>query len=80
MIHSLGQTIRRSTFAFGDLETRGSGGRGVSFSVYGPRGRGTLHADAVRFHRDWRLISLDLELPGLTGQRNLMNIQFTVPR
>jgi len=52
MIHSLGQPIRLSSFAFGDLEIRGSGGQAsVSFSVYGPRGRGTLHADAVRFHR-----------------------------
>jgi len=81
MIHSLGEPIRRCPFAFGDLETRGSGGQAsVSFSVFGPFGRGTLRADAVRFHQSWQLISLDLERPGHPGGLNLMPIQSTIPR
>lgn len=81
MIHSLGQPMRRSPFALGDLETRGSEGQAsVSLSVYDPRGRGTLYADAVRFQRSWQLISFDLELPDHPGRLNLMPIQSTVPR
>ncbi len=80
-IRSLGEPLRRSSLAFGDLETHGSGGQAsVSFSVYGPRGRGTLYADAARFHRSWQLISLDLELPNRPGRLNLMPIQSTVPQ
>ncbi len=81
VILDLGQPLRRSPLAFGDLETHGSNGvASVSLSVYGPRGRGTLYADAVRFNQRWQLISLDLEIPGHPGQLNLMPIQSTIPQ
>ncbi|HZC24951.1 MAG TPA: cytochrome c oxidase assembly factor Coa1 family protein [Candidatus Binatia bacterium] len=64
-IRSLGEPLRRNYFAFGDLETHGSKCEASVFlTVYGPRGRGTLYADAVRFDRSWQLISLDLEVAG----------------
>ena len=81
VVRNLGQPLQRSLLAFGEIETRSSGGEAsISFLVYGPHGRGTLYADAVRFHRGWQLISLDLELPNRRGRVNLMPIQSTVPQ
>lgn len=80
-LHNLGYPLRRSYLAFGDLETHGSKGEAsVSLTVYGPRGRGTLYADAVRLNRNWQLISLDLAIAGHPSRLNLMPIQSTVPR
>lgn len=81
VIRSLGEPLRRGHLVFGDLETHGSKGEAsVSLTVYGPRGKGRIYADAVRLDRSWQLISLDLELPGHAGRMNLMSIQSTVPR
>lgn len=80
-LRSLGVPLRRSRFVFGDVETHGARGEAsLSLAVYGPRGAGRLHADAVRVDRSWQIISLDLELPNHAGWLNLMPIQSTVPR
>jgi hypothetical protein len=78
---NLGFPLRRGPLAVGNLESRGSEGEAsLSFSIYGPFGRGVLYADAVRFNQKWQLISLDLEFPGHFGRMNLMPIQSTIPR
>lgn len=80
-IHSLGQPLERSSLVFGDFMAYGSKGAvTISFAVRGPRGRGTLYADVVRFDRNWQILSLDLVLPDHAGRLNLLPIQSTVPR
>lgn len=77
----LGLPVHRSPLAFGEVEVHGSAGyASVSFSVYGPHGWGILYADAIRHHGSWQMISLDLILPGQSGQVNLLPIQSTPPR
>ena len=78
---TLGLPLRRSSLAFGFLEThRSRGEASLSFTIYGPHGSGILYANAVRFDGNWQLISLDLKIQGHPGKLNLMPIQSTVPR
>ncbi len=80
-IRNLGLPLGRGSLVFGNLESHGSKGEAsLSVSIYGPRSRGTLYADAVRFNGSWQLTSLDLKIQGHPDRLNLMPIQSTVPR
>ncbi len=78
---NLGLPLGRGSLAFGNLESHGSQGEAsLSVSIHGPRSRGTLYADAVRFNGSWQLISLDLKIQGRPGRFNVIPIQSTLPR
>lgn len=74
VIQQLGQPIHRGLFVSGEIKVTGpSGDADLAIPLYGPKGRGTLHAVGVKSAGIWQFRMLQLAIQGKENQIDLLS-------
>lgn len=64
VIQALGEPIEEGFFVSGSINTAGSSGTAsLTCPIHGPKGKGTVYVEAVRFAGTWRFRELKVGLP-----------------
>ncbi|MFN8012397.1 MAG: cytochrome c oxidase assembly factor Coa1 family protein [Holophagaceae bacterium] len=65
VVQALGEPIEEGLFVSGSIHTAGSSGSAsLTCPIHGPKGKGTVYVEAVRFAGEWRFNELKVGLPG----------------
>jgi hypothetical protein len=65
VVQALGEPIEEGFFVSGSIQTTGSSGTAsLTCPIHGPKGKGTVYVDAVRFAGEWRFRELKVGVPG----------------
>ncbi len=73
VVRALGEPIEEGFFVSGSIQTAGSSGSAsLTCPIRGPKGKGTVYVEAVRFAGEWRFRELKAGLPGQAGLVDLM--------
>lgn len=68
VVQALGEPIEEGFFVSGSIQTAGSSGTAsLTCPIHGPKGKGTVYVEAVRFAGAWTFRELKVGLPGRGG-------------